>query len=173
MIVPEVGACTGAEITPWLAPISCPFNTLSPTCTTGLAVAPTCCSKGTYRRSGMGKMRIARSAANSLRLSGCTPPRNLNSFMMTSSGSVLQRLQIRLVPIPAMQCHRDRLQFNRLGRAHLFTLSAGGTGFAEHGMNLLCSTHNGVGRTHFETARATDAQFFFDFGDHRDRIFYP
>ena len=56
--VPEVEACTAAEIQPSAAPINWPFSTLSPTATTGWGVPPMLWCKGITRRLGSGAVAM-------------------------------------------------------------------------------------------------------------------
>ena len=79
MTVPEVGACTAADIQPSASPISCPLSTWSPACTKGRGVPPIDWCSGTNRRDGSGATAIGSCTDCVLLVCGLTPPLNLNS----------------------------------------------------------------------------------------------
>ena len=77
--MPEVGACTAAEIQPSASPIIWPFSTLSPTCTRGRGVPPMLWCRGTATTEGRGALAMGRVTDLALLVAGLTPPLNLNS----------------------------------------------------------------------------------------------
>src|SRR5512146_81781 len=81
-------------------------------------------------------------------------------------------LHHRFMPMPGLQRHRDRLQFDGFGGAHFLALAAGGAGFEKHHMDLLRCPHDRIGWAHLEAARAADADLFLHFGEHRHTVFH-
>ena len=66
LTVPEVGACTAAEIKPAASPMTWPRSTVSPFLTVGVAGLPRCCDMETTSVAGSGISTIGCSAASSL-----------------------------------------------------------------------------------------------------------
>src|SRR5512146_1680375 len=96
-----------------------------------------------------------------------TSPCGLPDARRLSNRIASYRRSLWFMPVPGLQSHRDRLQLDRLGRAHFFAFAAGGTRLAEHDMYLLRRAHDGVGGTDLEAARTADADLLLHLGHHR------
>ena len=76
--VPDVGACTAAEMNPAASPICWPRRTVSPFLTVGVAGAPRCCDMETCSNVDTGIVSIDLSRLSSLLYFGWMPPCDLN-----------------------------------------------------------------------------------------------
>ena len=77
LTVPDTDAWIGADTKPPASAIFCPFKTVSPTATIGVAGAPICCDNG-YTSSPLGNnSRIGLSFDKSFPSKGWTPPLNV------------------------------------------------------------------------------------------------